>query len=202
MLAPIRTSVSRTVARSSSSSVGRLSAGIGARRTLVTKEERWDLNTIKQANEQNLIPDESGKGGSDLTSSIPSLEARWAQLSKEEQYGIFRHLEELQRKDWKELSVDQKKAAYFISFGPHGPRKAITQPGQAMRTMVGVSAIVGATVAVFFGIRHFAAPPPKTMTKEYQDAMTEKAREEKLNPISGISSEGYKGKGYEQKSLA
>jgi cytochrome c oxidase subunit 4 len=113
MLAPIRSSVSRTVARSSSSSVGRLSAGIGARRTLVTKEERWDLNTIKQANEQNLIPDQSGKANADLTASVPNLEARWAQLSKEEQYGIFRHLEELQRKDWKELSVDQKKAGTY-----------------------------------------------------------------------------------------
>lgn len=69
-----------------------------------------------------------------------------------------------------------------------------------MRTLVGVTAIVGTTVALFFGIRHFASPPPKTMTKEYQDAMTEKAREANLNPISGISSEGYKGKGYEQKS--
>lgn len=71
-----------------------------------------------------------------------------------------------------------------------------------MRTLVGVTAIVGATVALFFGIRQFAAPAPRTMTKEYQDAMTEKAREDKLNPISGISSEGYKGKGFEQKSYA
>ena len=36
------------------------------------------------------------------------------------------------------------------------------------------------------------------MTKEYQEQMTERAKEKKLNPISGISSEGYKGKGFVQ----
>lgn len=117
MLTPIRTSVSRTVARSSSSSLHPLAINVGARRTLVTKGERWDLNTVKQANDQNLIPDQSGTANKELTSSIPNLEARWPQLSKEEQYGIFRHLEELQRKDWKELSLDQKKAGtYALGF--------------------------------------------------------------------------------------
>jgi cytochrome c oxidase subunit 4 len=81
-----------------------------ARRTLVTQEERWDRNTIKQATQANLIPDSAGKATMDLASVVPNLEARWAKMSKEEQYGVYRHLEDLQRKDWKELSVDQKKA--------------------------------------------------------------------------------------------
>lgn len=45
--------------------------------------------------------------------------------------------------------------AYFVSFGPHGPRKAITSPGQGMRTVLGVTAIIGATVGLFFGLRQF-----------------------------------------------
>ena len=60
-------------------------------------------------------------------------------------------------------------SAYFISFGPHG-------------------------------LRHFFANPeqPRTMTQEYPEAMTERAKENNQNPITGISSEGYKGKGHIQ----
>ena len=68
-----------------------------------------------------------------------------------------------------------------------------------------------------------AAPPPKTLTKEWQEASNERAKELNLNPITGmystnynilcrlisymrlfsflflgISSEGYSGKGFVQ----
>lgn len=59
-----------------------------------------------------------------------------------------------------------------------------------MRTAVGVSALLGATAVVFFGMRHYATPPPKTMTKEYQEQTNEKAREENLNPITGECERG------------
>ena len=53
---------------------------------------------------------------------------------------------------------------------------------------------------VFYGLRHFFANPeqPRTMTQEYQEAMTKRAKENNQNPITGISSEGYKGKGHIQ----
>ena len=41
-----------------------------------------------------------------------------------------------------------------------------------------------------------ARAPPKTMTREYQEQMTARAKENNLNPLYGISSEGYKGKGH------
>lgn len=47
--------------------------------------------------------------------------------------------------------------AYFVSFGPHGPRKATTQPGQGLRSAIGVLTIVGATFGLFFGLRNFGA---------------------------------------------
>mgnify|MGYP001759825657 FL=1 len=34
------------------------------------------------------------------------------------------------------------------------------------------------------------------MTREYQEQMTARAKENNLNPLYGVSSEGYKGKGY------
>lgn len=44
------------------------------------------------------------------------------------------------------------------------------------------------TVSWLTAFLHLAASPaPKTMTKEYQQQMTERAQEEKLNPISGTS---------------
>lgn len=105
MLAPIRSSLLRSQAQSCST----LRAAV-AKRTMVTQEERWTPATAKAAAQSNLIPDASGKGGVDLSVVVPNIEARWAKLSKEEQYGVFRQLEEVQRKDWKELSIDEKKA--------------------------------------------------------------------------------------------
>ncbi|KAK0521983.1 Cytochrome c oxidase subunit 5B, mitochondrial [Tilletia horrida] len=179
--------------RSAAASSSRQVAASACSRTLVTKAERWTPSLAHSA----ALPDASNpQTKADLTATLPNIEARWTALSKEEQFGVFRLLEEIQKKDWKELSVDEKKAAYFISFGPHGPRKPITQPGQGIRTLVGVGISLVASVAVFYGFRSIAAPPPKTLTTEYQEQMTQRALEEKQNPISGISSAGYKGKGH------
>jgi len=40
-----------------------------------------------------------------------------------------------------------------------------------------------------------APAPPRTMTKEWKDAETEYVKKQNGNPLTGISSEGYKGKG-------
>jgi cytochrome c oxidase subunit 4 len=77
---------------------------------MTTRDETWTQETMRAAEQSNLIPDKSGKGGVDLSVVVPNIEARWGQMSKEEQYGVFRQIEELQRKDWKELSLDEKKA--------------------------------------------------------------------------------------------
>ena len=74
-------------------------------RTLVTQEERWTLETARNAGA--FI---EGPNKVQLSHVVPNIEASWKTLSKEEQYGVFRQLEELQRKDWKELSLDEKKA--------------------------------------------------------------------------------------------
>jgi len=60
--------------------------------------------------------------------------------------------------------------------------------------------LIGASAggALYLGSRAFAAPPPKTMTKEWQEASNERARELNLDPITGVPSEGYSGKGFVQ----
>ncbi|KAG8679870.1 hypothetical protein FRC09_018653, partial [Ceratobasidium sp. 395] len=46
------------------------------------------------------------------TSAVPlaNVEAQWSGLSAEEQVEVHRELEELQKRDWKTLSIDEKKA--------------------------------------------------------------------------------------------
>ena len=44
---------------------------------------------------------------------LSNVEAQWEKLSKEEQVGVYRQLEELQKKDWKSLTIDEKKAGAF-----------------------------------------------------------------------------------------
>ncbi|KAI0270260.1 cytochrome c oxidase subunit IV [Russula aff. rugulosa BPL654] len=132
------------------------------------------------------------------TSAIPlsNVEAQWATLSPSEQTAVHQQLEELQRKDWKTLSLAEKKAAYYVAFGPHGPRSPVNPPGTTVKILTGVSALIGTAGLLYAGFRSVAPPPPKTITKEWEEASNERAKELKINPISGISSEGYSGKGY------
>ena len=41
---------------------------------------------------------------------LSNVEAMWERLSADEQLVIHQQLEELQKKDWKSLSIDEKKA--------------------------------------------------------------------------------------------
>jgi cytochrome c oxidase subunit 4 len=41
---------------------------------------------------------------------LSNVEAQWAKLTSEEKMTVHEQLEEVQKKDWKELSIDEKKA--------------------------------------------------------------------------------------------
>lgn len=106
MIAPIRNSMARSLVMTR---IGSTSSSCITARTMTTKAERWTAETIKGAKDQNLIGD-GASNKQELSQILPNIEARWKDLSMEQQYGVFRQLEELQRKDWKELSIDEKKA--------------------------------------------------------------------------------------------
>jgi hypothetical protein len=44
---------------------------------------------------------------------LGNIEATWTKLPKEEQYEVYRTLEDVQKKDWKQLTVDEKKACEY-----------------------------------------------------------------------------------------
>jgi len=41
---------------------------------------------------------------------LSNVEAQWEKLNTEEQLTVHRQLEQLQKRNWKELSLDEKKA--------------------------------------------------------------------------------------------
>jgi cytochrome c oxidase subunit 4 len=57
---------------------------------------------------------------------------------------------------------------------------------------------VGVSFVTFYAIRLAGRPAPKTMTKEWQEASNEYLKEQKVEPITGVSSEGYDGPGMVQ----
>jgi Cytochrome c oxidase subunit IV len=66
-------------------------------------------------------------------------------------------------------------AAWWIAFGPHGPR-AEDPPGEWTKILLYSALGVGISGVIFFGIHSFARPPPRTMTKEWQEATNEYLR--------------------------
>ncbi|KAI9276911.1 cytochrome c oxidase subunit IV [Phascolomyces articulosus] len=137
-----------------------------------------------------------GRRNASTNVAVQNLETRWKTLSTAEQNTIAKQLEEAQKGDWKVLSTEEKKAAYYVAFGPHGPREPITQPGHTGKVLGGVAAVLAASAGLFYVIRVNGAEKPQTFTKEWQEATNEYLKSQNSNPISGISSEGYKGTGY------
>ncbi|KAF9107215.1 Cytochrome c oxidase subunit 5A [Mortierella sp. AM989] len=132
------------------------------------------------------------------TSEVPlaNLELRWKTLSTSEQTSLAKQLEEAQAGDWTKLSLEQKKAAYWVAFGPHGARTPLHGPNHGIKVFAGTAAVVASAGALFLWIRSKGGEKPTTMTKEWQEASNEYARANKINPITGVSSEEYKGTGF------
>ncbi|CAA19341.2 cytochrome c oxidase subunit V [Schizosaccharomyces pombe] len=124
---------------------------------------------------------------------LVDLDKRWGIMSQEEKDGLITDLYARQKQPWTTLSIEEKKAAYWIAFGEHGPRafSHISQKTVFWGTVAGLT--IG--VVLFGLIRTQAAPSPRTMTREWQEKSNEYMKENKINPISGEASEGFKGRG-------
>ena len=62
--------------------------------------------------------------------------------------------------------------AYWIAFGPHGPR-ALDPPGEGKNLFFHTTLILAGCLAIFVAIRAFGGQPPESMTKEWQEASNE-----------------------------
>ncbi|KAI9505705.1 cytochrome c oxidase [Coemansia spiralis] len=126
---------------------------------------------------------------------FPQAEQNFANLSKEEQTEVVNRLTEVMKGDWNKVSVDDKRALYYATYGPHNHRRPRIKPGDNMKVFIGVISTIAVSLTISTIVRN-SVPKPRTMTKEWQEASNEYARERKINPISGVSSEDYKGKGF------
>ncbi|KID80559.1 Cytochrome c oxidase subunit 5 [Metarhizium brunneum] len=129
--------------------------------------------------------------------TLKNIEKRWEGMPLQEQADLWMALRDRMKGNWNELTLQEKKAAYWIAFGPHGPR-AVDPPGTNARVAWGIAVGLAASFAIFAAIRSFAKPEPHTMSKEYQEASNELLIQQKADPLTGITSEGYSGKGMVQ----
>ncbi|KAI8943811.1 hypothetical protein NX059_001785 [Plenodomus lindquistii] len=127
--------------------------------------------------------------------TLASIEKRWEDMPPQEQADLWMSLRDRMKLDWKELTMQEKKAAYFIAFGPHGPRRP-PPPDEGRNVFLLSSAVIFGAFATFFAIRMFASPVrPRTMTKEWQEATEEYLKAQGTEPITG-----YKGMYVQSKS--
>ncbi|GES64712.1 cytochrome c oxidase polypeptide 5, mitochondrial [Aspergillus terreus] len=157
------------------------------------------LNARPQTEKKAVAPQQA-RAASDHAIANPTLagiEKRWEAMPPQEQAELWMQLRDRMKVDWHQMTLQEKKAAYWIAFGPHGPR-AQAPKGEGLRIFVKVAQLTAVSVALFYAIHLFAKPQPKTMSKEWQEASNEYALREKINPIYGISAEGYEGKGFVQ----
>ncbi|KAI9742405.1 MAG: Cytochrome c oxidase subunit 5A [Claussenomyces sp. TS43310] len=129
--------------------------------------------------------------------TLANIEKRWEALPPSEQADLWMALRDRMKVNWAELTPQEKKAAYWIAFGAHGPR-AQTPPGEGMKVFTYTILGMVASFAIFAAARMGARAPPATMTKEYEEKSTEFLRAQNSEPITGLSSEGYSGKGQVQ----
>ncbi|KAL6708311.1 Cytochrome c oxidase subunit 5B, mitochondrial [Coniothyrium glycines] len=127
--------------------------------------------------------------------TLANIEKRWEDMPPQEQADLWMSLRDRMKTDWKELTLQEKKAAYYIAFGPHGPRRP-PPPDEGRNVFFISAACIAGAFAVFAFTRMFASPiRPRTMTKEWQEATEEYMKAQGTEPITG-----YKGMMIQSKS--
>ncbi|KAH7311753.1 cytochrome c oxidase subunit IV-domain-containing protein [Stachybotrys elegans] len=119
--------------------------------------------------------------------TLANIEKRWEGMPLQEQADLWMALRDRMKGNWNELTIQEKKAAYWISFGPHGPR-AVDPPGTNGRIAWGVAVGLAVSFGLFALTRAFAKPAPHTMTREWQEASNEYLKSQNSDPLTGIAS--------------
>lgn len=71
-----------------------------------------------------------------------------------------------------QIANSKCRTAYWVAFGPHGPR-ALPPPDEGKKVTLYVVIALFASLTIFSAMRMFAKPPPHTMTREWQEAANE-----------------------------
>ncbi|KAI8844262.1 cytochrome c oxidase subunit IV family [Chytridium lagenaria] len=120
--------------------------------------------------------------------AFAQLETRWAKLPEAEQGAIADKLAAAQKGDWKTLSLEEKRAAYFIAYGPYGARNP-TDPA----LKYSVAAWTTGFVLLAAGLWRWwdsRKPTLITQTPEWKEAQKQIQIEGKENPFKGPAAAG------------
>jgi cytochrome c oxidase subunit 4 len=125
--------------------------------------------------------------------TLANIEKRWEGMAPQEQAELWVALRDRMKVDWHQLTPMEKKAceihplslpscppvllltcflAYYIAFGPHGARSE-PDPNEGWKVFGATAGMIVLCLGVYAGIRYFARDPPKTMSREWQEATNE-----------------------------
>lgn len=126
---------------------------------------------------------------------LVEIEEKWEQLPANYRLAIIEKIHERMKGDWNEMTMDEKKAAWWVAYGEFGIRRP-PPPGFYWRVFGGTLLTISGGIGLFALTRQFAEPFPDTISREYQEATNKMLREYNADPITGISSENYNGPGH------
>ncbi|KAJ3279311.1 Cytochrome c oxidase subunit 5A [Borealophlyctis nickersoniae] len=115
--------------------------------------------------------------------TLQQIETRWPRLPEAERGAIADVLHEAQKGDWKKMSMEQKRAAYYIAYGAYGPR---TGPNPASKYKIATWTTIFVSAAITGSIlwKKYVIPDLPTMTKEWKEAEAQIALERRVDPFS------------------
>ncbi|KAK9378547.1 uncharacterized protein V2V93DRAFT_375947 [Kockiozyma suomiensis] len=119
------------------------------------------------------------------TPLISNLPARWESLPVEEQVDLTVKIWERQKLSWSELTQDEKRASFYISYGPWGPRKPMHEPYDNYKILGGTIIGLAASVAAFAFARSFGGPEPVSLNRQWQEATDERFNTGLVEPFRG-----------------
>ncbi|KAK7203471.1 cytochrome c oxidase subunit IV-domain-containing protein [Myxozyma melibiosi] len=119
------------------------------------------------------------------TPLISDLPARWESLPIKEQAALTVKIWKRQTLPWTELTLDEKRASFYISYGPWGPRKPMHGPYDTYKIIGGVILGLAASVVLFATARSFGGPAPRTLNRQWQEASDERYNTGLVEPFRG-----------------
>lgn len=118
--------------------------------------------------------------------AISNLQGRWEKLPESDKQHLIEALAEKQKLPWNQLSLEEKKAAWYISFGTWGPRRPMETAEETAKIYKGIAIGVAFSAALF--LAYYAnRNVPKTMNKEWQEKSDEYLASKNANPFSTYS---------------
>ncbi|KAJ3154071.1 Cytochrome c oxidase subunit 5A [Geranomyces michiganensis] len=120
--------------------------------------------------------------------ALAQIETRWAKLPECEQGAIADALAVKQKGDWKNMSLEEKRAAYWIAYGPYGARSP-RDPAMKWKVLLWSATFSAAAVGIWAYWTSAVVPELRTQTPEWQEETERRSIELKQNPFTGAYAE-------------